>query len=100
MDKDDQLCIKCDCGGHYLTVTYFGPWEKEPPIAYLTVNRSRLDLWSRIREAVSLVLSKDQLWDEYTFECFGQIDKLDEIVKKIKKNYKEWEELGKAKNAI
>lgn len=57
------------------------------------MNRSRLGLWSRLKEAVLLVLGGGQLWDEYTLECFGQVDKLDEIVKKIKENYREWEEL-------
>lgn len=92
--KNDQLCIECDCGAHYLTVTYFAPWEGEPPIAYLTVNRASMGLWWRLKEAVSLVLGRERLWDEYTFEYFGQIDKLDSMVKKIKKNYKEWEKIN------
>jgi len=92
--KNDQVCVQCDCGGHYLTVTYFGPWEKEPPVAYLTVNRSRRRLWLRLKEAILLVLDRERLWDEYTFEYFGQIDKLDKMVKKIKKNLKEWEKIN------
>ncbi|NVM21305.1 MAG: hypothetical protein HWN68_05950 [Desulfobacterales bacterium] len=92
--KNDQVCVQCDCGGHYLVVTYFGPWEKEPPIAYLTVKRSRLGLWLRLKEAVSLVLDRERLWDEYSFESFNQIEKLDKMVKKIKKNLKEWEKLN------
>jgi len=81
-----------------LTVACFGPWEKEPPVAYPAVNRSRLGLWSRIKKAALLVLGIDQKWDEYTFEYFGQIDKLDKMVKKIKKNYREWEKLGRMGN--
>lgn len=92
MDKTDQLCIECDCGHHYLTITYYEAWKDEPAIAYLTIDRGKDRLWYRIIEAVKLVLGIERNWVDFSFDYFGKVEKLEKMIKKMKRNIKEWEE--------
>jgi hypothetical protein len=96
MKENEQLALECDCGAHYLTVTYWAPWQDEPPVAYLAVHTTRMPLWWRIKEAVKLIFNKDRTWEEFVFENFRNLDKLKRMVLKLEENFKEWEKYKEA----
>ena len=93
LKRDEQLSLECDCGMHYLTVTYYAPYENEPPAAFLTVMRGDMSLWERIKEAVRIILGKESIWEEFLLDDFNKAKKLKLMAEKIENSLKNWEEV-------
>jgi len=92
-DNSDELSIRCDCGYHYLTVSFLDSWGDECPTAYLTVEReSGFSFWYRLKEAIRIILNRESYWTEFILEDFNKLDKLEKMLKTIRKHYKKWEE--------
>jgi len=92
LNKDEQLTLECDCGCHYLTITYWSPFESKPPIAFLTCNREHFDLWSRIKSAFKILLDKEDYWTEFVLDSFNKAKKLRIMAERIENSFKKWEE--------
>ena len=91
-EKDDELTLECDAGGHYLTVTYL--FVNDDMIdAWLSLKAQPRTLWQRIK------LAWEALFSKYPFEVneislahFDKAHKLKLMAEKLEKIYQKLEE--------
>lgn len=82
--------LRCDCGTHYMELSYFPEDTDEKTEVFLSVEITRMSLWWRIKWAINFILNKTNDWqefaigNEYDFKRFKKfIDKMyEELVNK------------------
>lgn len=60
--------LRCDCGTHYIELTYYPEDEHEKMEAYLKVQITQMSLWWRIKWAVKYIFNRTNDWQEF---CIG-----------------------------
>jgi len=98
-EKEDQLCLECDAGGHYMTVTYF-IWNGEEVDAWLSIKAQPRTLWERIKLAWEALFSKEPFEvNEISLREFDKAHKLKLFAEKIERIHREqrkkWEKTFK-----
>jgi len=82
--------LRCDCGTHFIELSYYPETEEEEMEAYLIVEITQMSLWWRIKWAVNFILNRTRnreefiIGNEYDFVRFKKfVDEIyDEFVNK------------------
>ena len=91
-EKDDELTLECDAGGHYLTVTYL--FVNDDMIdAWLSLKAQPRTLWERIKLAWEALFSKYPFEvNEISLAYFDKAHKLKVMAEKIEKICQKFEQ--------
>ena len=79
--------LRCDCGTHYIELSYFPEEDKEKTEVYLVVQITETSLWWRIKWAINFILNRTSnreefiIGNEYDFKRFKGF--VDEIYKEL-----------------
>jgi len=82
--------LRCECGTHYMELSYYPEDEHEKIEAFLNVQITQMSLWWRIKWAVKYIFNMTNNWqefaigNEYDFVRFKRF--VDEIYKELVNN--------------
>jgi len=83
-DREDELCLQCDCGAHYLTLTYFEDEKGKPLECHLTLHlQSNLPLWWRIKWAWRVLWDRYNGWESFYLNAYDNTKKLQAMINKM-----------------
>lgn len=86
MDNElKEISIRCDCGAHYLTLSYW-PEGEEKPMVFLTVQIQELPFWLRLKWALKLLFNKCRDWEEFHIDDKYKLEQLKKFIEEIEKS--------------
>jgi len=89
--KDDELCLECDGGGHYMTVTYC-ILDGEEIDAWISIKAQPRTLRERIKLAWEALFSREPFEvNDMSLSGFDKARKLRMFAQKIEKVLEEFE---------
>jgi len=84
LKEEEELCLECDCGCHYLTLGYWRNGEGEEVEAWLSLHLSTgLGLWFRIKWAWWILTNQYHEHDAFFLDHADKARKLKEMAAKI-----------------
>ena len=78
--------LRCDCGTHYIELSYYPEDEHEKMEAFLNVQITQMSLWFRIKWAIKYIFNRTNDWQEF---IIGNEDNFIKFKKFIDEIYEE-----------
>jgi len=88
MGEYRETSIRCECGSHYLALTYW-PEDADEQWAFLTVQIVKMPFWIRLKWALKILFNKINEWEEFIIDNEHKLQQLKALILEIEKKYKE-----------